>query len=214
MAAWAELTNALGRLGGEQPGLVMQAPGPGSEPPWAITLAAWGAGAAHALHEQFGDDVELTVGFLPYPPGHPSPRGLPRARQEEAPPLDPGRASVELDGPATVRSGYSLTHGLLVSDRSGAGLRIATNGSIAASVIDPETGEIVGGYAGWQTAPLVTFEVAPGGTAQIPLLAGTASLTPGLGYAVPPGTWGLRAVLDLRDEGRRLTPVLPLTVVA
>ena len=188
VAEWTELDSVLDRLREEQPGLLMQAPGSGGEPPYAITLAAWGAGAAAALHEQFGEAVELTVGFLPFPPGRPPRRMPPRGRQEETLPLDPDLASAELDGPATVRSGHSLRHGLLVRNQSGAGLAIATNGVITASVADPATGEIAGGYAGWQTAPLVTFEVAPGETTRIPLLIGTASVTPRLGYTVPPGS--------------------------
>lgn len=213
MTAAEELDSVLARLHQEQPRLLTQAPGPGGELPYAISLAAWGTEAAAALHERFGDDVELTVGFLPYPPDRPSRREPPSVtRLEETAALDPGVASVELDGPASVRSGYSLTHGLLVHNRSGAGLAIATNGAVTASVVDPGTGEVVGGYAGWQTAPLVTFEVGPGETKRIPLLIGTASLAPRLGYAVPPGNWGLRAGLDLRDDSRGLTPVLPLTV--
>jgi hypothetical protein len=56
----------------------------------------------------------------------------------------------------------------------------------------------------------------------IPLLIGTASFTDGLGYAVPPGNWGLQATLALvpdprPESGERLlrrTQVLPLTVTA
>jgi hypothetical protein len=213
MTAAEELDGILARLHEEQPRLLTRAPGPGGELPYAISLAAWGTEAAAALHERFGDDVELTVGFLPYPPGHPSRREPPSMTHlEETAALDPGVASVELDGLASVRSGYSLTHRLLVRNRSEAGLAIATNGAITASVVDPGTGEVVGGYAGWQTTPLVTFEVGPGATTRIPLLIGTASLAPRLGYAVPPGNWGLRGVLDLGDDGRGLTAVLPLTV--
>lgn len=46
----------------------------------------------------------------------------------------------------------------------------------------------------------------------------TASFDPRLGYAVPPGEWGLRAVLvlgpDPENAPRRRTPVLPLTITA
>jgi hypothetical protein len=78
-----------------------------------------------------------------------------------------------------VRSGHTLHHGLLVRDRSGAGLAIATNGGLTASVVDPATGDEVGGFAGWQTLPGVVFRVPPGGTERIPLLIGTASVDPG-----------------------------------
>ncbi len=60
--------------------------------------------------------------------------------------------------------------------------------------------------------------MAAGSTERIPLLIGTASFTPELGYLLPPGSWGLQAPLDLapdlRTRHRRLTPVLPLTITA
>jgi len=65
---------------------------------------------------------------------------------------------------------------------------------------------------------LIMFRISPGGTERIPLLIGTASSTARLGYAVPPGSWGLQTTLDLaQDPGERVprrTPVLPLTITA
>jgi hypothetical protein len=61
--------------------------------------------------------------------------------------------------------------------------------------------------------------VAAGATERVPLLIGTDSFTPELGYILPPGSWGLQAPLDLAPDPRtrphrRLTPVLPLTITA
>src|ERR1700734_1652039 len=107
MTAVEELDGALAQLHEEQPRLLTRTPGPGGELPYAISLAAWGTEAAAALHERFGDDVELTVGFLPYPPGRPSRREPPPMTPlEETAALDPGVASGEMDGPASVRPGY------------------------------------------------------------------------------------------------------------
>jgi hypothetical protein len=87
---------------------------------------------------------------------------------------------------------------------------------VTAAVVDPATGEVVGGFHGAQTLPLIMFRVAPGATERIPLLIGTASFTPRLGYTVPAGTWGIEATLDLgpnpRGPIRRRTPVLSLTI--
>jgi hypothetical protein len=122
-----------------------------------------------------------------------------------------------------VRSGHTLHHGLLVRDRSGAGLAIATNGGLTASVVDPASGEVVGGFVGWQTLPGVVFRVPPGGTERIPLLIGTASTSERIGYVVPPGDWGVQATLSFlasadaplgREQVRGRTPVLPLTITA
>jgi len=218
MAAWDELKAVLVRLRDEQPGVLLHYPTPevdeGRVPPFTIGLAPWAAATAEELHRRFGDDLKLTVGALPYPPGpqpHPRPAATPPPRL-----LDPREITAELDGPAVVRSGHTLRHSLLLRNLSGRELQIATNGQVIAAVVDPQTGEVVGGFSGAQAAPLVTFRVAAAATGSIPLLIGTASLTPRLGYAVPAGEWGIQATLTLgprpSDSPRRRTPILPLTI--
>jgi len=117
-----------------------------------------------------------------------------------------------------VRSGHTLRHGLLVSNLTRQELTIATNGQVTAVVVDPRTGQAVGGFAGFQTLAGVFFRVAARTTERIPLLIGTASFTPELGYILPSGSWGVQVPLDLAPDiltrHRRLTPVLPLTITA
>jgi hypothetical protein len=220
MAVWDELKVVLARLRDEQPGALMLFPMPevdeGRQPPFVIRLAPRAAATAAELHQQFGDDVELTVGALAYPPGR-EPPGPPAAGP--APDLlDPDEIAAGLEGPAVVGSGQNLPHGLLLRDRTGRELQIATNGQVTATVVDPHTGEVVGGFSGLQNRTLIMFKLAPGQTGRIPLLIGTASCTPRLGYAIPPGNWGIYATLTLgsplRDSSRRRTPVLPLTITA
>ncbi len=220
MTVWDELRLTLVRLYEERPGVLVGSPDPsrddGGTAPYEIQLAPWAEAEAGELSRQFGDAVNLTVGALPYPPDRPPARRPSPGPGRVADLLDPQEAEIELDGPAIVRSGHTLRHGLLVRNRSGAELAIATNGHVTAAVVDPDSGEVVGGFSGWQTLPGVMFRVTPGGTERIPLLIGTASTTARLGYAVPPGTWGVQATLDLvPDSGeriRRRTPVLPLTI--
>jgi hypothetical protein len=217
VTAWDELKPVIARLREEQPGVLTSFPMPevdeGRVPPFRIGLAPWAAATAGELHRQFGDDVELTVGALSYPPGP-----EPRTRPATTPPtglLDSPEITVELDGPAVVRSGHSLRHGLLVGNLSGRELQIATNGHVTAVVVDPQTGEVVGGFAGSVTWPLVIFRVPAGENERIPLLIGTASFTPRFGYVVPAGEWGIQATLTLgpdRDSPRRRTAILPLTI--
>ena len=224
MAVWDELRLIFARLLEEQPGALTGYPDPsrseGGPPPYAIRLAPWAEAVAAELSRQFGDQVDLTVGAMPYPPGRPPHRPERRQspRREPAALLDPREVEAELDGPAVVRSGRTLRHGLLLRNHTGGELQIATNGHVTAGIVDPLTGEVVGGFSGWQTLPLVMFRIAPGGTERIPLLIGTASFAVRLGYAVPPGSWGLQATLDLAPDPRehifRQTPVLPLTITA
>jgi hypothetical protein len=220
MAVWDELKVVLARLRDEQPAALMLYPMPevdeGRQPPFVIRLAPWAAATAAELHQQFGDDVELTVGALGYPPGRQPPR--PPAAGPAPDLLDPHEIAAQLDGPAVIGSGHNLLHGLLLRNLTGRELQIATNGQVTAVVVDPHTGEVAGGFSGLQNRPLIMFTVAPGQTGRIPLLIGTASCTPRLGYAIPPGDWGLYATLTLgsplRDSSRRRTPVLPLTITA
>jgi hypothetical protein len=220
VAVWEELKVVLARLRDKQPGTLMQYPMPevdeGRQPPFTIQLAPWATATAEELHQRFGDDIELTVGALPYPPGRQPPH-LP-APGPPADLLDPHEIAAELDGPAVVRSGHTLRHGLLLGNRTGRELQIATNGQVTAVVVDPHTGEVVGELAGPQRLPLIIFRVPPGQTERVPLLIGTASCTPRLGYTIPPGDWGIQATLTLgphpRDSPRRRTPVVPLTITA
>ena len=219
MTAWDELKPVIARLRDQQPGILATYPSPESDegrtPPFRVQLAPWAADTAEELHRQFGDDVELTVGTLPYPPGRQEPRR--RAPGQIPDLLDPREVTAVLDGPAVVSSGHTLRHHLTVHNLTGSELQIATNGHVTAVVVDPQTGEVVGGDSGWQTQPLIFFRAPPGGSARIPLLIGTASRTLRLGYTVPAGEWGIQVTLKLGSDPRsprRRTPILPLTITA
>jgi hypothetical protein len=218
MAGWHEVKTALIGLEAQQRDALVLYPSLVTEedwqPPLRITLAAWAVEFAADLHGQFGNLLDLTVGALPYPAGRAPAGDLVADEDAHAPVLDPLETTAELDGPAVVRSGHTLRHGLLVSNLTSEALEIPTNGSIRAVVVDPGTGEVVGGYSGAYTLMLMMFTVAPGQTERIPLLIATESFTPRLGYAIPPGDWGVQATVRVgspRNAGGR-TPVLPLTV--
>ena len=222
MTVWDELKVVLARLRDEQPGTLQMYPDPSHDddrqPPFVIHLAATAADVAAELHSRFGDGVALTVGALPYPPGSPPANPLLRRHAPGSPAelLDPAQATAELDGPAVVRSGDTLHHGLLLHNHSDGEVAVPTNGQLTTAVVDPATGEVVGGFAGAQTLPLIIFRAGPGETVRIPLLTGTASFAPRLGYVVPPGEWAIEATLALGESPagppRRRTPPLPLTI--
>jgi hypothetical protein len=218
MTVWDELKVVLVRLRDHRPGAVWLSPMPevdeGRQPPFAIHLAAWADDAAEELHRQFGDDVELTVGALPYPPGA-RPEPTPAAG-EPLELLNPREIAAELDGLAVIKSGHELRHGLLLRNFTGSELLISPKGTPV--VVDPQTGEVVGGFYGARTLALMFFQVAPGETVRIPFLIATASFAPRLGYTVPAGHWGVRATLMISAEpdvsAARRTPILPLTITA
>jgi hypothetical protein len=220
VAVWDELKVILARLRDEQPGALMSYPTPdvdeGRQPPFTIRLAPRAAATAEDLHQRFGDAVTLIVGALPYPPDREPQRPTEPGQLAEV--FDPREVGVGLDGAATVKSGQTLHHGVLLNNHSDQAIRIATNGWLTAAVVDLVTGEVAGGFAGAQTLALIWFQVAPGARQRIPLLIGTASFTPSLGYTIPPGAWGVQATLTLGDYPSdpyyRRTPVLPLTVTA
>ncbi|MGH3244618.1 MAG: hypothetical protein ACRDOI_00155 [Trebonia sp.] len=240
MTVWDEVKQAISRLLDQRPGALMSYPSLEEHtdrvPPCEIRLAPWAAGTAEDLHRQFGHSVELMVGFLPYPPDR---QKLGRNAPGQLPDLiDPHEIAVAFESPAIVSSGHTLHHELAVRNLKGDELQIATNGNLTAIVVDPGTGEVVGGYANMQTMRLEVFRIPPGSSTRIPMLIGTACLVPRLGYTVPPGEWGVRVVLNLDspfestsglipgspprlrpgprpgDALRRLTPILPLTITA
>ncbi len=226
MTVWDELKVVLLEL--ESSGALVGYPDPrmdeGRQPPFGIDLAPWATDIAKELHHRFGDDVELVVGAFSYPDRKPQREhaGAP----EDIPDMDLTLMTVELDAPIVVASGHTVRGALRVHNLSANAIVICTNGQVTAQVVDPRTKVVVGGFAGMQKLPLILFRAAPGETVVVPVLVGTASLSPDLGYVVPAGDWAIQMVLELEDEnatgwprgtgtpGRRRvrTPLLPITV--
>jgi hypothetical protein len=216
MVVWDDLQTVIARFAAERPRPLTRWPDPrtaGGEPPFEIGLAAWATDVAGQLYRQFGEDVELTVGALRYPQRSLSSEWLP-PRDAPARQLDSSEAAVAVDGPLSVRSGHSTHHGLLISNCASHPFRVDTSGELIADVVDPGTGAIVGGHSGPVFAMLKIFDAAPGTTVRIPLLVGTDSFVPDLGYAVPPGTWGIQVTLAPAAGHPGRSPVFPLTITS
>jgi hypothetical protein len=180
-------------------------------PPFSIRLAPWATEMAQRLQESFGTQVDLVVGHLRYPQRQPA---RPLEDPAAPPEVDPGQLSVALDGPLTIVSGHDGRHRLRVVNLTDRTVELSTNGAVTGSVVDPMTGDVVGSYAGFQTMPLVRFRIGPHQDTTVPLLVGTASRRPDLGYAVPPGEWAIVVPLKLGDGRIVASPALPITVTS
>jgi hypothetical protein len=172
---------------------------------------------AARLHQRYRDAVALKVGVFPYPP---TTEALDQGDRILASPPSPlpllseDEFDVGLENAAVVSSGGRLGSSLLLHNRGNAEAVVETNGGVTARVIDPASGERVGGFVGFQTAPLVTFRIPPGGSVSIPLLIGTTSTVKSLGYTIPPGRWAIEIPIQLEGRGRFRTPRLPILITA
>jgi hypothetical protein len=215
LAAWEGLRVELLRLREVSPRVLRgyPMPNPGHRrPPVEIHLAPDAEATAADLHARFGDFVSLQVGALGYPPESALPPTSLGTENAGLLPVDPAEIRLVLDGPLTIRTGDTTTHHVLVTNQSDRDIGIETNGHLTATIGEADTGAPVGGYAGAQRLPLVTFTAGPSKTVRIPLLVGTASYRPELGYTVPPGTWHLTARLRLADGRHLVSPPLELTI--
>lgn len=177
-------------------------------PPYRIGLSAWAIDIAESLHAEFGDDVELTVGHLSYPACTAS-EYVRRGAAWRAAPARATGLHVTPVSPLTVASGQTASLPVWVTNRSDILTTLNTNGHLQSRVLDSH-GRHVGGADGAQAAVGRPFQIAPGERVQVPVLVGTSSFDPGLGYVVPPGHWQLE--IYLRAPDLEAAAPLPLTV--
>jgi hypothetical protein len=181
----------------------------------SVGLAADQESLASMFHDRFGDAVELSVGFFRYPPSSEADDVKGETEVVARPKLSllPGEEfAVSLEREIEVASGESTQSTLCLENCGSVEAVIETNGAVTAKVVDPATGEGVGGYFGAQTLPLITFRIPPGGSASIPLLVGTTSSVRSLGYAVPPGAWAIEVPIKIAGRGQFRTSLLPILI--
>lgn len=164
---------------------------------------------ARGLHERFGGEVILTVGALTFP-GRVGEVGVTR-EPSSAPLLDPADVEVSAPEPLVVRTGEDVRTELQVTNHRRSPISISAGPSVLGRVLDPATGEVVGGPSGAVHAVLRVWTVEAGATLAVPFVVGTASYVRPLGYAVPPGAWLVEVVLQLEEGERRILP-LPLRI--
>ena len=193
------------------------------EPPVEIWLDAWAVAWARRLHDAAGKKVMLMVGAKRYPPERPAPvltrkelraaqrlgrqdqRDQARSPQRAAPPA----MTVTWQVP-TIGSGHSLVHTVLVHNDTDADVALETNGWLEARIVDA-AGREVGRDVGPTIQPLVVFTVPARGSAEVPVIVGTAATVPDYDYGLPPGEW--EAQVRLETSGAEPQWHGPLTVV-
>ncbi|UIJ35996.1 hypothetical protein [Allobranchiibius sp. GilTou73] len=215
LATWERLRHDLLQLQSAEAHLLMRYPTPDPgyrRPPVDIHLSADAETTAADLHHAYGDFVALQVGALPYPPKpQSSTTRRTTAPTDQREPANPAEMHIALEAPLEIRSGQTRTHGLLLTNLGTEAIRVHTNGNLTATILN-NSGAVIGGYNGAQITPLIIFTAGPSETIRIPVLVGSASYQPELGYTIPPGTWHLTAPLDLADGRRLTTPALELTI--
>jgi hypothetical protein len=186
-------------------------PGPDrerSEKRFHIDMAAWATDIAATLNAKYGSLVDLRVGAMTFPA-----RQLwvsEYAHQLHGAPAEPDGLDVEPLSPLTVRTGRFTRQDVLVTNRAAHRQVLATAGDLQSAVTD-SSGSVVGRYVGPHTAKRVEFWIEPHQSRPVPVLIGTASMVPDLGYAVPPGQWGLVIELQTDSGSMHLAP-LELTI--
>jgi len=211
MTGWESLRADLRRLLEESPDALVVFPDPDSEryePRIRIDLAAWATDIAAALDARYGSLVDLRVGAMTFPA-----RQLwvnEPAYQLRGAPAEPAGLGVEPMSRLAVRTGRFVHEDVLVTNRAAHEQVLLTNGALTSAVTD-SSGSVVGRYVGPHTLARVGFPIDPHHSRPVPVLIGTASMVPDLGYAVPPGHWGLVVALQT-DTGNMLSAPLDITI--
>lgn len=217
IALWERLSRDLTRLAELRPRVLQRWPTPNGgyrSPPAEVVFEPHAEAEAEAavLLAEYGPFVSLRVGALPYPLTVATHRVDTQWWDHERAQADAAEIQFALDGPLSLRRGETAVHHLLLRNIGSRLLTFGTNGKITAKVVDPHSGQTVGGFCGPIPLPYVAFNAAPTETVRIPLLVGTASIRPELGYAIPPGRWHVTAPLDLEDGRHLMSAPLDLTV--
>lgn len=158
-----------------------------------VALTADQEDVAADLVERYGDAVEVTVGALAYPLSEavddcyepPAQGTRPGLRFEIVPPTEPVDA-VTIDAP-------KLTS---ILTNTGGDTVVVESGENALGTLYDTDGRVVSTYLFGQAAIGMSTSLAPGESAEIPVIVSTTSCRADLGYVVPPGEYELIAALD------------------
>jgi hypothetical protein len=162
-----------------------------------VGLRANGEGMARQIVEQYGDAVHITVGLLSYPD---------RARADGLTTCGPAEGTLRQDAPLrgtlvlesiNVASGADFNAKVRVANVGVNDFDFQSGSPATALVFAPGGGEAIGTFAGGIAGVGIGRVLRPRDSIDIDVLGGTASCDPALGYALPPGLYDVRAVIDV-----------------
>lgn len=180
-------------------------------PPFPVHLTAWAEGHAKRLHELFGGEVRLTVGVLLFPE-----RRDPRPVTPPTPVGVDDRLRVATAAQLRVRPGHDLHASVTLANLSLGVVELRRQGRVPALtgvVADPDNGKVVSAHYGFSTLVGGLFALQPGEELELPLTVYTDSATAALGYAVPAGSWDVRALILRPDQSFSYSNSLALTII-
>lgn len=182
-----------------------------------VDLQADQENLASELAARYGSAVELWVGAFSFPDRRRSSPRLPDRPAPEEQAFEGLEMSLEVD--QTVLEVGDDGHGRLVLRNNGTE-RIGPldcGQPLVGSLLNASH-EAVGGFTGWIAGTGLTVNLAPGRSASIKVIFGTASTRQELGYALPPGRYWLKVQIRFRhgpgEPAHALTaPLTQITIV-
>jgi hypothetical protein len=183
----------------------------------SVALRADQEHVARELASRYGSAVELQVGFFSFPDRR-------RSRRPRQPHAGPALDEQTIEG---LEMSVEVDQNVLEAGEDGRGRLVLRNSSperigplgsgqpLVGSLLNSSL-EIVGGYSGAIAGTGRTIDLAPGASASLWFIFGTASTREDLGYVVPPGRYWLKVQLRLHHgRGVPLTsaPAAPLTQI-
>jgi hypothetical protein len=161
-----------------------------------VDLRADSEAAAAAIHEKYGDLVDITLGMFGYPDMSSGGEGG-CADMVPPPTTEPVSLSVTLAlTDETVKSGADFTGSVTVTNTRPDVLHFESGSPLAALVYRPGEADPVGAFTGAIAGVGVGADLQPGESIDIDVLGGTASCDSSLGYALPAGDYEVRVPVD------------------
>jgi hypothetical protein len=181
----------------------------------SVCLRADQEHVASELASRYGSAIELRVGYFAFPE---------RRRRRPRQPAGPALEEQAFEG---LEMSVEVDQEVLEAGDDGRGRLVLRNSSperigplhcgqpLVGSLLN-SSHETVGGYSGWIAGTGRVIDLAPGESASVRVIFGTASTRKDLGYVLPPGRYWLRVQMRLhhgRGAPLTTTPAAPLTQI-